>query len=353
MTKRFLIPVGLSVVLAVSGCQRKDEAPAASVTPASESASVPSAAPATPAAAPGVPVDAATKVFDPASVPLSTATLPPFPYVELPPKADGYHKKESAFDRAFVLAGSELRAVEGRTMLRFFPPNAVKMSTLEAFRNYDNAIKALGGVRVNTVHPLDEGFMALNGLDRKSLLAKLRVPNLERSTPSDTPTFAQYLVRTEKGNVWISAFFFDGENNMGLLTIEEKPMEQTVKLVKADEMASALKKDGHIALYLSFDTDSDVIRDESKPVVAEIVKLLDADKNLKLRIEGHTDNTGDATHNKQLSQARAQSVLRAVTDQKIDAARLQAAGLGAERPIADNTSEAGRAKNRRVELVRD
>jgi hypothetical protein len=205
----FLVPC---VALAISACKPKEEAAATvAATP--------------PAAATSAPVAASTKPFDPESVPLSTATLPPFPYVQLPdPKAEGYHKAEQAVDHAFVVAGSELRPVDGRTMLRFFPPSVVKMSTLEAFRNYDNAIKAMGGVQVNTVHPLEDAFIKLNGVDRETLLKKLRAPNLERSTASDAPTFTQYLIRTAKGNVWISTFFFDGENNMGLLTIEEKPI---------------------------------------------------------------------------------------------------------------------------------
>lgn len=220
-TCRLLIPMAVCAALAVSGCKRREEAPAppdaANVTPA----------PVVPAAsAPSPPAADATKAFDPASVPLSTAALPPFPYVQVPGReAEGYHKEESGFDRVFVVAGNELRPVEGRVMLRFFPPGAVKMSTPEAFRNYDNIVKSLGGVQVNTVHPLEQGFITLNGTDRETLLKKLRAPNMQRSTASDTPTFTQYLVRTEKGNIWISTFFFDGENNMGLLTVEEKPVQ--------------------------------------------------------------------------------------------------------------------------------
>ena len=72
----------------------------------------------------------------------------------------------------------------------------------------------------------------------------------------------------------------------------------------------------------------------------EVVKLMQGEPALKLRVEGHTDSTGDAAHNRTLSLARAESD------------RLSAAGKGPDQPLADNTSEAGRAKNRRVELVR-
>lgn len=69
------------------------------------------------------------------------------------------------------------------------------------------------------------------------------------------------------------------------------------------------------------------------------------------RLEGHTDDTGDAAANKQLSDARARSVRDAMLAGGIDAARLDAAGFGQERPIASNDTDAGRAKNRRTELV--
>lgn len=73
---------------------------------------------------------------------------------------------------------------------------------------------------------------------------------------------------------------------------------------------------------------------------------------LKLRVEGHTDSTGDTAHNRKLSLARAQSVVQAITAKQIAAERLSAVGKGPDVPLADNATEEGKAKNRRVELVR-
>lgn len=349
MTSRTLLPLLLLSMLgalALTGCKRKVEAPA---TPAAAvaAASTPAAS-AAPAAAAAAPV----KAFDINSVPMSTATIPPFPYLELPPGSDGYHVDGKDFDRAWVIAGDELRAVEGRTSERWFPLSAVKMSMLSASRNYENAIKALGGVRVDTVHPIDPAFIARNGGDNEAVLKKLSIPNINPNTPGDTPKFAQYLVRTPKGNIWIALFFFDDELNTAIRVVHEEAMEQTVALVKADAMAAALAKDGHIALYLNFDNDSDVIRADSKPAIDEIAKMLAADPSLKVRVEGHTDNTGKAAHNTTLSRARAESVVKAISAKQIAKDRLKPEGVGADRPLADNGSEEGRAKNRRVELVK-
>jgi len=350
MTSRAVFSVlllGILGALAITGCKRKEPVPA--VEPASVAAA---SAPAANAAQAAAPAAAPAKAFDINSVPMSSAAIPPFPYLEMPPDTDGYHKDGKDFDRAWVIAGDELRPVEGRTSERWFPLSAAKMSMLSAFRNYETAIKSIGGVRVDSVHPLDPAFIARNGGDQEAVLKKLAIPNSHLTTPGDTPTFSQYLVRTPKGNIWIALFFFDDDIDMSIEVVHEKAMEQTVGLVKADAMAAALAKEGHIALYLNFDNDSDSIRSDSKPAIDEVVKLLAADAGLKLRVEGHTDNTGTAAHNTALSRARAESVVKAISARQIARDRLMPEGVGADRPLVDNGSDEGRAKNRRVELVK-
>jgi outer membrane protein OmpA-like peptidoglycan-associated protein len=101
-----------------------------------------------------------------------------------------------------------------------------------------------------------------------------------------------------------------------------------------------------------FDFDKADIKPESKPIIDQIVKLLTANAGLKLTVEGHTDNVGNPAYNQRLSEARAKSVVAALTTQGIDSRRLNAVSYGQTRPIADNGTDEGRAKNRRVELVK-
>jgi OOP family OmpA-OmpF porin len=122
--------------------------------------------------------------------------------------------------------------------------------------------------------------------------------------------------------------------------------------VNAATMAEEIAKAGHVALYINFDFDKADIKPESQPIMDEIVKLLQEDPNLNLTIEGHTDNVGTSAYNKQLSEARARSVVAALTTRGIESGRLKAVGYGLEKPIADNTTDEGRARNRRVELVK-
>jgi outer membrane protein OmpA-like peptidoglycan-associated protein len=120
------------------------------------------------------------------------------------------------------------------------------------------------------------------------------------------------------------------------------------------ELSKTLSSTGRARVYgILFDTDSATIRPESKPVLDEVVASLKAEPTWRLTIEGHTDSTGAAEHNRVLSQQRAESVKAYLGAAGIDPMRLRTAGFGATQPVADNATELGRSQNRRVELVRN
>jgi len=123
--------------------------------------------------------------------------------------------------------------------------------------------------------------------------------------------------------------------------------------LSAEQMGRGIAADGKVALYgLNFDTDKADLRADSKPTLDEMAKLLTQQPALKVFIVGHTDNQGSYPHNADLSQRRADAVVAALTGQyKIDGRRLVAKGVASVAPVASNKSDAGRAKNRRVELV--
>ena len=102
---------------------------------------------------------------------------------------------------------------------------------------------------------------------------------------------------------------------------------------------------------INFDSDSDVIRPESKPTLDRVVAMLKANPTLNVTIGGHTDNTSTPEHNQDLSTRRANAVKQYLVTAGIDAARMDATGYGSSQPVATNDTALGRAANRRVELA--
>ncbi len=157
-------------------------------------------------------------------------------------------------------------------------------------------------------------------------------------------------ITANKGKTWI---YFQNSGSFYYQTIiTEQQMEQEVT-ADASSIKDELDKSGHIAVYgILFDTGKATLQDSSTATLQQIAKLLNDNPDLKLRIEGHTDNVGAAAANKVLSQKRAETVRAWLVGQGIAADRLTAQGFGDTKPVADNSTEDGRAKNRRVELAK-
>jgi outer membrane protein OmpA-like peptidoglycan-associated protein len=139
-----------------------------------------------------------------------------------------------------------------------------------------------------------------------------------------------------------------------LLVVDQTAMKTdqiTVPTTKA--ITAAFGTEGSIALYgIYFDTGSAMIQPESAPTLRAIAALMNEQPGLALIVVGHTDNTGDFAANIALSQARAAAVAAALTrEYKVAASRLTAFGAGMAAPAAPNATEAGRTRNRRVEIV--
>jgi outer membrane protein OmpA-like peptidoglycan-associated protein len=156
-------------------------------------------------------------------------------------------------------------------------------------------------------------------------------------------------VTRDAKELWIEVYCDNGGQDFTITVVEKGGMNQDVT---ANDMLQALNAQGHIALYINFDTGKSAIKSESKPIIDQVVQLMRSNPDLKLGIEGHTDNVGNPNANKTLSEARAKSVMSEVVKQGIDAKRMSATGFGQDRPLADNQTDEGRAKNRRVELVK-
>jgi outer membrane protein OmpA-like peptidoglycan-associated protein len=147
--------------------------------------------------------------------------------------------------------------------------------------------------------------------------------------------------------IWFRVYNQPGEISVHVL--EEKPAQTPVA---TPALKQTLDRDGRVALYINFYFNKATLKPDAATVIAEVVALLKSDPSLRLAIEGHTDSAGSIAYNEKLSAQRAAAVVQALVAKGIAADRLTSSGLGASRPLAGNDTNEGRARNRRVELVR-
>jgi OmpA-OmpF porin, OOP family len=159
-------------------------------------------------------------------------------------------------------------------------------------------------------------------------------------------------VVARKGGQWVQIVTDTGGRSYILSAVREADMVQQMK-ADATTMAAEIEKTGHVAVYgINFDTGQSTIKPESDAVLHEMVTVLARNPSWKMRIEGHTDNVGTKALNDQLSTRRSASVEAWLVAHGVEKSHLAHAGYGDGRPVADNATEEGRAKNRRVELVK-
>ncbi|MDT3695342.1 MAG: OmpA family protein [Ignavibacterium sp.] len=195
-------------------------------------------------------------------------------------------------------------------------------SPLQIIKNFENAIVKNGGKML---------YKNTNALDA----------DLE----------ATYYLSTKEKEYWVRLFNFGGTpNEVERFTLYVLEMESMKQEIEASEMFEAINKNGFIALYINFETGKSTIKQESQNIIDELFSMLNENATLKIVVEGHTDNVGNSSSNKTLSEQRALSVKDALVNKGISAERIEAVGYGQDKPIADNTTEEGRTKNRRVEI---
>jgi OOP family OmpA-OmpF porin len=240
--------------------------------------------------------------------------------------------RESQFDaHEFVVQKGNSTAnqrVEGHlTYWRYdiIPGTATPPSWLQIARNYQNAVQRLGGKQMYDAGPR-------NNYDSTFLISK-----------NGADTWIELQPRGRS----------DGSGMYTLLIVEVQKMQQDV-VANADALKSGLADSGHVEVPgILFDFGKSELKPESQAAIQEIAKLLQSNPALKLWVVGHTDAVGSAESNVTLSNARAAAVIQALTERNgIDPKRLAPFGAGPYAPVASNDSEDGRARNRRVELVK-
>lgn len=286
----------------------------------------------------------------------------------------GYNRKE--FDAARLPAGKRARsengkavfektlALEGRyTRIAYIFPQ--ERSSLEVMRNYEAALYKAGLKTVFACEKKDCGRDFGDYWMSQRLGSNFIKGGSKYWEPfRDSRDKGRYLLaegaRPDGTQVHVAVYVVAptaGKNGgIYLEIVEGKAMDngKVSASLTAGDMAKSIASDGKVAVYgVLFDTDKADVKPESKDALAQMARLLQQDPRLKVYIVGHTDNQGTLARNLDLSQRRAEAVVKALAaDYKVDPKRLSAKGVASYAPVASNDADAGREKNRRVELVK-
>ncbi len=228
-----------------------------------------------------------------------------------------------AVDFNLAAGGTTMISKEGTTTTIRYDFNAEsgqqKPSVLQIFRNYEAAAKKIGGITV---------FLSVGEV---------------------TAVFK--ILKSGKEIAWVKVDTGGNDNNdfyiLYIVQLEEMKQEIT-----SNDILTALNTDGHISLYINFDFGKADIKAESQKIIDQLAEMLTSNPSLKVSIEGHTDNVGAVPANKTLSENRSKAVMNGLIAKGINRAALSFKGWGPDKPIADNSTEEGRALNRRVEIVK-
>ncbi|NEX20075.1 DUF4892 domain-containing protein [Thiorhodococcus mannitoliphagus] len=284
--------------------------------------------------------------------------------------------RSSQFDEAVMPSGPwdkgqgawrESIKVEGRrTRIIYLAP--ADASSLEVMRNYE---QALTGAGYETIYQCS-GFAECGEKVEQFYIdasqgKKLTDSHLLKYVFSDTSVEEPRIYSARRSSaegdssVFVFAAFQDNfaDSQAGdrvAVFVEEvlsKPMQNRMVLVDAEKIAQGISAEGRIALYgIHFDFDKATILEESRPQLEEMARMLNEQPELEVYVVGHTDNKGTLDYNMDLSRRRAEAVVQAlIQSYGILGARLTPMGVASLSPLATNTTEDGRALNRRVELV--
>jgi OmpA-OmpF porin, OOP family len=286
--------------------------------------------------------------------------------------------RRDGMNNKLYLPKKEMELEGAKTRLAYLIP--AERSPLEVLRNYEDVVKAAGGQvlfsckgdgcggdanRSSAGGGGDSSLMMYFLMEKQLKDAGFSNGACAQASKIDDQRFFTARIPQSSGDTYVTVQTYkvldDGycktfnDRTVALIhVLEPKSREQKMVVVKADEMARTIESTGRIALYgIFFDTDKTELKAESTPTLTEIAQMMKAHPKLAILVVGHTDNQGAYEYNIDLSRRRADAVIKALaSNHGVDAKRMRGGGVGMMAPAASNDGEEGRAKNRRVEIVK-
>lgn len=285
--------------------------------------------------------------FDLTSIPVSNHELGKFPYFSLPENLKNQNNPlEKEFETLYIPIDGKFQPIDGKVWKSNIVADNTSGSTWSLslfYKNYDAILTEVGGVKIFDGKLDAEQLKYLS--DNATYLGE------DGSIDYWNEPVKVYVIRRENGDdIFVQ---ISGNSASGKIQILQKEaFKSTISLLNADEIEKALTEQGKVTLHINFDTDKASLKKDGIIAVNEIMAALKNEPNLNIEINGYTDNTGTAEHNLNLSKQRAETVKNELIKNGIAENRLKSNGFGQENPIADNTTDSGKAQNRRVELVK-
>lgn len=305
------------------------------------------------------PLKAVFKDFDWSKIPVSNSEIGSFPYISSPKgmylwkkedsneKAEKPYTKKWDFNRLIMFDGKNFFNAEGKRAVLKFNMNDTSMDFNQYLfdKSVKDYLKKIGAVQIF------KGQINRDLLDEiNKEEGNMTVYNHMEGDPWNSDPIRNWVLNSKSGKIVFQVWFNSASAEIGVVELEG--FKQTIKAPTASEIKEAIDKDGKAILHINFDLNKATLKPNGQKIVDEIQKVLEQTPDLKLSIEGHTDNTGNAKLNKELSEKRANTVKFALAGKGIDIGRLSSKGFGAEKPLVANDTEENKAKNRRVELVK-
>jgi outer membrane protein OmpA-like peptidoglycan-associated protein len=284
--------------------------------------------------------------FDINEIPVSDAPLGEFPYFQPPA---GYHTTDKLSSTLAVgefpfwvgdfyvgvkgrIYQANLRADEGKTF-----------SALELEQAIGQTIEAAGGVEIAN--------MVIPRANSSEVLTRAFTSDFSNGLCWPSEPVRTYVVHRTDKDIWVHACTYGGIGGAWVIA-ETATAEPPTTVMPSAELQEMLETDGKVTVQINFASDSGELLPGADAQIAQIGALLDQDPELELMVNGHTDDSGTVQRSQALSKQRADAVVAALVDHGIEARRLRAQGLGRSQPSADNSTAEGRARNRRIELMR-
>jgi OOP family OmpA-OmpF porin len=362
---KILVAITLSTVLILSACNEADNKKALTVAPKNEATQTASLECVPPikmenaeqsAANPesGSAIEAGK--FDINKLPLVNTNIGSFPYISTPDgfvirgsKRNGEEKgytKLHDFSKLIMYTGESFFDAEGKVAVL----EVDRLDNQEVFNQYkfdksvDSYLESIGAVRIFKGRISNEKLKELNK-ENSSTVYNYIIGDAWNDDP-----LRHYVLNHTKGKIMFQVWSNSAQGTIGIVELEG--FKQTIQAPTASQIQKDIETTGKAILHINFDTNKAALKEDGDAVVAEIVKVLQANPTLKIAVKGYTDNEGNEAHNVLLSKYRSAAVVSAIVLSGVDASRLTSEGHGASSPIGDNTTDAGRATNRRVELVK-